>query len=71
MRNARYKLQRVAESKVTKCFAEQQRCVMSLVASGLNVHEQPGKPGGDVLWEYTASSNSSGWLRSEFTSDSF
>lgn len=48
MRNVRYKLQRVAESKVTKCFAEQRR-VMSLAASGFNVHdrqEQPGEPGG-------------------------
>lgn len=54
-RNTRYKLQRATESKVTKCFAEQRRCVMSLAASGLNMlascggrerpRERAGEPG--------------------------
>lgn len=66
-RNVRYKLQRAAESKVTKCFAEQRRCVMSLAASGLNVPascgwwERPrehrvnlaGATGLNILREYT------------------
>lgn len=82
-RNARYKLQRAAESKVTKCFAEQRRRVMSLAASRLKRasgwREQPqgyrGKPGGGAEQSsgntHCRCSASSRRLRSVFVCDSY